>query len=93
MRVRRRLWRRPESVFTAGYPAVRMRQWISSLRETLRMIRTCIAVIMGKAITMERDTGAGKTGMDVLAMEAVNSKSKEGNHAVSQTWKNGIDGK
>lgn len=42
---------------------------------------------------MERGINVGKTGMDVLAMETVNSKSKEGNHAVSQTWKNGIDGK
>lgn len=70
MQVLRRLWLRPGSVFTAGYLAVWMRQWISSLRETSRMTRTFIAVITGKGIVMERGISAGKKDMAAQAARA-----------------------
>lgn len=62
-------WRKQESVFTAGCPAVRMKQWISCLRETLCLIRTSIVTTMTMGI-MERDITVGKINRGVPEMGA-----------------------
>lgn len=70
--MRRQLWQRRESVFTAGYPAVRTKRWMRCLREPLGLIRRFIAnimAIMGKAITAERAITVEKISTAVQAAE------------------------
>lgn len=65
--MRRQLWQRRESVFTAGYPAVRTKRWMRCLREPLGLIRRFIANIM--AITAERAITVEKISTAVQAAE------------------------
>ena len=67
--VHRPHWQRRASVFTAGYPAVRMRLWRHCLQGIFRLIRMFIVTIMVRGIIMEMDI-VGKTNTAVQGMGA-----------------------
>ena len=60
----------------AGCPAVRMKQWIGCLRETLCLIQMFIVIIamgiMERGITIQMDTIVDRISTAVQVIEAVN---------------------